>query len=85
MSDPKKELAPKEKRSKADSWKRLVEFRTSKVLAILQQMCHLSNRSLYEYTPEQIAKVFGAIQSALDEAKVMHEKPERRKETSFRL
>lgn len=54
---------------KAVRFKEKAENQASKVMAELEKLQKLSNRKYYTYTPEQINELFGAIQTALDEAK----------------
>ena len=45
------------------------ENQASKVMAEIEKLQKLSNKKYYNYTPEQVNELFGAIQSSLDEAK----------------
>ena len=60
----------KNNETKAERFKRLAEKRTRKVLEDLRILSNLSNKGLYEYAPEQLRKVFGAISDAFEEAKI---------------
>ena len=63
---------------------RLAEARTNKILKSLELLGNLSNKSYYEYAPEQIESIFGAIQEELDiQKKRFYSKEERVKK--FRL
>lgn len=66
---------------KSARFKEKAENQGSKVIAELEKLQKLSNRKYYTYTQEQINELFGAIQTALDEAKVQFETdaPEKRK------
>ncbi len=59
--------------SKADKFRRLASKRTQNALKQISGIGKLST-SAYEYTPEQVEKIFGAIQSAVDNAKAKFEK-----------
>lgn len=59
--------------SKADKFRRLASKRTQNALKQISGVGKLST-SAYEYTPEQVEKIFGAIQSAVDSAKAKFEK-----------
>lgn len=52
--------------NKKENFKRISENRVSKILNLLSQLTNLSNSSYYEYTDEDIEKIFKAIS---DEAK----------------
>ena len=54
---------------KALRFKNRAELQTSKVMAELEKLQKLSNKKYYSYTPEQISELFGATQTAFDEAK----------------
>ena len=59
--------------SKADKFKRLANKRTNNILKQVKNLGNLST-SAYEYTPEQVEKIFGAIQNEIDEARSKFEK-----------
>lgn len=46
---------------KQENFKRLAESRTNKVIDMLQLIGNLSNTSNYEYTSEDVIKIFDAI------------------------
>lgn len=54
---------------KSARFKEKAENQASKVMTELEKLQKLSNRKYYTYTTEQLNELFGAIQSALDEAK----------------
>lgn len=54
---------------KSARFKEKAENQTSKVMAEIEKLQKLSNKKYYTYTQEQINELFGAIQTALDEAK----------------
>lgn len=54
---------------KSARFKERAENQASKVIVELEKLQKLSNRKYYTYTQEQINELFGAIQTALDEAK----------------
>lgn len=54
---------------KSARFKERAENQASKVIAELEKLQKLSNRKYYTYTTEQVNELFGAIQTALDEAK----------------
>jgi hypothetical protein len=55
-----------EKRSK---FVRLAENRVNKALKDIQLIGNLCNRNAYEYTDEDVRKMFRALQDALDSSK----------------
>ncbi len=50
---------------KKENFVRLAESRTNKAINYIELIGNLSNRNYYEYTPEQVDAIFGAIQSTL--------------------
>ncbi len=55
-------------KSKLERFKKLAEARTQKTIDMIQLIGNLSNTSNYEYTDEQVEKIFRAIQYELDNA-----------------
>ena len=71
--------------SKGDKFRRLAVFRMNKVLGIIDQIGKLGNRSSYDYSEEQVDKMFTALRNALDaaEAKFKAKKDEGKSGFSF--
>ena len=59
----------KEEESKHDKFRRLASNRTNKILSTLTLLGNCSSRGTYEYSEEEIEKIFDTIQSKLDETK----------------
>ena len=55
--------------SKREKFVKLSEARVNKVLNSLHLIGNLSNRSVYEYSEEDIRKIFKALQQGVDLAK----------------
>ena len=55
--------------SRADRFKRLATKRTQNVLHALRVLGNCASRGQYEYTAEDVNKIFRAIQSQVDEIK----------------
>lgn len=47
--------------NKRENFKRISENRVNKILTLLSQMTNLSNTSFYEYTEEDVIKIFDTI------------------------
>ena len=62
-----------------DRFKRLVAYRTNTILERLRVLGNCSNRQVYEYTKEDIDKVFLAIENALKETKAKFRVPNKDK------
>jgi hypothetical protein len=54
---------------KQQNFKRIAENRTEKIVNLISKLYNLSNSSFYEYTDEQIDKMFDVIQKELDKQK----------------
>lgn len=62
------ETGQPQQESKADKFKRLATMRTNNALKAMNGLGKLASSS-YEYTPEQVEKIFQALQKTLDNAK----------------
>jgi len=54
--------------SKSDKFKRLATMRVKNAIAKVELIANLSSSS-YEYTPEQVEKILGALQTSVDKVK----------------
>jgi ABC-type Fe3+-hydroxamate transport system substrate-binding protein len=72
-------------KTKKDNFKRLAEARTEKVLAMLDLIGNLSNKSFYEYTDEEVEKIFKAISKSVEENKNKFKKDKENKKRRFTL
>lgn len=70
--------------NKSERFRRLAEKRTRRVLEDMRILSNLSNKGLYDYSPEQLRKVFGAIKEALTKAEVRF-KGGKKTESEFKL
>lgn len=71
--------------TKRDKFVRLAETRTNKIIDMLQLLGNCSNTSAYDYTQQDVEKIFGAIENELKEAKKKFNKVERKKSSRFTL
>lgn len=71
--------------SKKENFKRLAEARTEKVLAMIDLIGNLSNKSFYEYTDEEVEKIFKAINKSVEENKNKFKKNKDNKKRRFVL
>lgn len=55
--------------SKSERFVRIAEARTNKIIDMIQLLGNCSNRVAYDYTKDDIKKIFGAIESELKIAK----------------
>ena len=72
-------------KTKKENFKRLAEARTEKVLAMLDLIGNLSNKSFYEYTDEEVEKIFKAISKSVEENKNKFKKDKENKKRRFTL
>lgn len=68
----------KEKETKRDRFIRLGTLRTNVVLKRLKVLGNCSNRSAYDYTEEDINKIFSEIERAVKNTKAKFHFPKRR-------
>lgn len=47
--------------NKKENFKRIASNRTNKIIETIQSLSNLTNTSYYEYTAEDIEKIFGSI------------------------
>ena len=64
---------------------RLAEARTNKIIDMLQLLGNCSNSSAYDYSQEDVDKIFSAIESEVKEARKKFNKIESKKSTRFTL
>ena len=65
---------------KRERFKRLAAYRTNEVLKRLRVLGNCSNRSAYEYTEEDINKIFSVIERRIREVKAKFHFPKNKKE-----
>jgi hypothetical protein len=70
--------------NKSERFKRLAQKRVRKVLDDVRILSNLSNKGLYDYSPDQLRKIFGAIKEAVGQAEARF-KGEAKESTEFTL
>lgn len=70
---------------KKDNFKRISENRVSKILMMLEQLTNLGNTSFYEYTDEEIEKIFDAIDKQSKKSKEYLLKKKKKNQKRFEL
>lgn len=63
-----------------DNFKRLAEARTNQVLKKLKVLGNCSNRSSYDYTEEEVNKIFSEVEKKIREVKAKFTFPNKQKE-----
>ncbi|MCI5862678.1 MAG: hypothetical protein MRZ89_02075 [Lachnospiraceae bacterium] len=75
----------KERETKREKFVRLAEARTNKIIDMLQLLGNCSNSSVYDFSQEDVDKIFSAIESEVKEARKKFNKIESKKSTRFTL
>ena len=70
---------------KREKFVKLAEARTNKALKDLQLIGNLSNRGAYEYSEEDVRKMFKALQDGLENSKQRFADANSRTQGPFRL
>ena len=71
--------------TKRDKFVRLAEARTNKIIDMIQLLGNCSNLGAYEYTQQDVDKIFTAIENELREAKKKFSKVDSKKGSRFSL
>lgn len=75
----------KEQETKRDRFVRLAEARTNKIIDMIQLLGNCSNTGAYDFTQQDVDKIFTAIEAELREAKKKFSKIDSKKSTRFTL
>ena len=79
------EVAPKAEETKAEKFARLAVSRTNKALDAIAALGGLAAKGNYEYTEEQVAKIFGAIEAEMSKLQAKFKNPDAVKAEGFTL
>ena len=71
--------------SKRERFVRLAEARTNKILDMMKLLGNCSSKSNYEYTEEDVKKIFGAIERQLKNTRAKFNGSDIQKEDRFTL
>lgn len=66
--------------NKRERFKKLAVYRTNEILKRLKVLGNCGNRSAYEYTEEEVNKIFSEIDRMVKEVKTKFHFPKRNKE-----
>ena len=75
----------KEQETKREKFVRLAEARTNKIIDMIQLLGNCSNSNVYDYTQQDVDKIFAASENEVREAKKKFNKTESKKGTRFTL
>lgn len=79
----KKPNATTPKRDPVDKKAKFISLGTKRVNKVLQGLRHIGNLSTYEYTDEQVTKMFDTITAAVDGARARYQAGGRKKDDGF--
>lgn len=71
--------------TKRERFVRLAEARTNKILDMIKLLGNCSSKSNYEYTDEDVRKIFGAIEREMKNARAKFNGTDTQKEDRFML
>ena len=71
--------------TRREKFVRLAEARTNKIINMLQLLGNCSNTSAYDYTQQDVDRIFAAIDAEVREAKRKFNKSETKKTQKFTL
>ena len=74
-----------QKETKREKFVRLAETRTNKIIDMLQLLGNCSNANAYDYTQQDVDKIFTAIESEVREAKKKFNKIDNKRSSKFTL
>ncbi len=63
------ENAPDRQETRAERFRRVAENRTNEILKKLSLLGNCSNKSSYEYTEQEVSRIFSAIEKELKQAR----------------
>lgn len=78
-------VAPKPEETKDAKFKRLAVSRTAKALDAIANIGGLSNKTNYEYTTDQVAKIFAALEGEMTKLQARFKNPDVKVEGGFSL
>ena len=81
----REELEMAAKETKIERFVRLAEARTNKILDMLKLLGNCSSKSNYEYSEEDVKKIFSTIERELKNTKAKFNGADDQKEERFRL
>lgn len=64
---------------KSERFKRVAENRTNRIIESIRLLGNCSNKSNYEYTDEDIKKIFKAIETELEDTKIKFQIKEKKR------
>lgn len=81
----KQETKRKKQETKREKFVRLAEARTNKIIDMIHLLGNCSNSNVYDYTQQDVDKIFSAIEAEVREAKKKFNKTESKSCSRFTL
>lgn len=73
------------KNIKRENFVRISESRVSKIIILFGQLTNLNNSSFYEYSDEDVEKIFSTLENEMKKSKDILLKSNKKKKTRFEL
>lgn len=73
------------KNIKRENFVRISESRVSKIIILFGQLTNLNNSSFYEYSDEDVEKIFSTLENEMKKSKNILLKSNKKKKTRFEL
>lgn len=73
------------KNIKRENFVRISESRVSKIIILFEQLTNLNNSSFYEYSDEDVEKIFSTLENEMKKSKEVLLKSNKKKKTRFEL
>ncbi len=73
------------KNIKRENFVRISESRVSKIIILFEQLTNLNNSSFYEYSDEDVEKIFSTLENEMKKSKEILLKSYKKKKTRFEL
>jgi hypothetical protein len=83
--ETKESVAPRTPEVKAAKFKEIAQRRTRQAVRIITGLGNLSNKGNYEFTPEQLDKIFKALHEALNETQAKFDAKVKQSAPGFEL
>lgn len=71
--------------NKSEKFRRLAENRTNIIIQKIQLLDNLSNKAVYDYSDEEVKKMFAAIDASLNEVKERYKTAQKAENKKFKF
>jgi hypothetical protein len=71
--------------NKKDRFKRIAETRTNKIIEMIRLLGNCSNRNVYDYTDDEVEKIFKVLENELAEKKKLFQIKDKADKKRFSL